>query len=150
MKSLKTMPKLLLAGGIAISSLAMVPINTGAESVSNTQTANQQVSYSTMFTEANHNQTVSIKKGETFAIQLPALPFYFNSPRWSLDSINHHVSFLKEDVKDPIPGSTGTRIYVFKANTSGITKIQFRKIAPMDNPTHKPEPVFWLTVKVRD
>ncbi|MHB0802416.1 protease inhibitor I42 family protein [Bacillus thuringiensis] len=149
MKSLKTMPKLVLAGGIAMSSLSMIPLNTGAESVPTTQNASQQSSYSVMFTEANHNQTVSIKKGQTFAIQLPALPLYFGSPSWSLDHLNKNISFMKEDVQDAIPGSTGKRVYVFKATSTGTTKIQFRhKSDWAGQPPYTSEPKFVLTVNV--
>ncbi|MHB0802853.1 protease inhibitor I42 family protein [Bacillus thuringiensis] len=151
MESLKNMSKLVLVGGIAMSSLAMMPLHTGAESVPTTQATNQQVSYSAMFTEANHNQTVSIKKGQTFAIQLPALPFYFGSPSWSLDPLNKNISFMKEDVQNPIPGSTGTRIYVFKAAATGTTKIQFRhKSDWAGQPPYTSEPKFWLTVHVEN
>lgn len=149
MKVAKNTSKLVLSMGIAVSSIAIAPLTSGAESFSTTQTTGQPDLFPILFTEANHNQTVVIKKGQPFSIQLSALPFYFGSPHWSLDPINHNVSFLDEIITNPIPGSTGTRTFTFKANTEGTTKIQFRhKTKVAEQSPYVSAPKFWLTIHI--
>ncbi|MGG0443472.1 hypothetical protein ABEZ87_03995 [Bacillus mycoides] len=133
MKSLKTMPKLLLAGDIARSSLSIVSLNRGAEFISITKTMNKVTEEpSVIFREDSfpgrgEYLTKSIKKGTTFAIQLeesdrPGVVF-------TLDPAYKHISLITN-----YRSNEGNRkhTFVFKADSLGMTDIILLSSKPGD------------------
>ncbi|HFK1812048.1 TPA: protease inhibitor I42 family protein [Bacillus cereus] len=134
----KNIFNLLLAGGVIMSCLASTPVNADAATTSATQSTNYIANYAAIFTESSHNKTVSIKKGETFAIRL-----YENGPStgfvWKLDPIQKNISLETDYIEniDPgnvkPPGSGAPHMFVFKAHSIGITQIKLKHVQPWMN-----------------
>ncbi|MHB0803632.1 hypothetical protein PVK73_30805, partial [Bacillus thuringiensis] len=122
MKSLRTMSKLVLVGGIAMSSLSIIPLHTSAASVLATQTMNQESSYAAIFTEDDYNKNVSVKKGEIFAVQLENK--YRSGNGFLAIDINDMIPFIKEDMDVP----SGSQRFVFQADSVGTTTLQIRQV----------------------
>lgn len=139
MKSLRTMSKLVLVGGIAMSSLSIIPLHTSAASVLATQTMNQESSYAAIFTEDDYNKNVSVKKGEIFAVQLENK--YRSGNGFLAIDINDMIPFIKEDMDVP----SGSQRFVFQADSVGTTTLQIRQVTDSTE-----DIIFSLTVTVTE
>lgn len=139
MKSLRTMSKLVLVGGIAMSSLSIIPLHTSAASVLATQTMNQESSYAAIFTEDDYNKNVSVKKGEIFAVQLENK--YRSGNGFLAIDINDMIPFIKEDMDVP----SGSQRFVFQADSVGTTTLQIRQVTDSTE-----DIIFLLTVTVTE
>lgn len=139
MKSLRTMSKLVLVGGIAMSGLSIIPLHTSAASVLATQTMNQESSYAAIFTEDDYNKNVSVKKGEIFAVQLENK--YRSGNGFLAIDINDMIPFIKEDMDVP----SGSQRFVFQADSVGTTTLQIRQVTDSTE-----DIIFSLTVTVTE
>ncbi|OPA10889.1 protease inhibitor I42 family protein [Bacillus cereus] len=138
MKAFKTVSSFVLAGMIGASSLAVMPVQAGATSVSAIQNMQHlgESPYSAVFTEESNNRTFFIKKGNTFAIRLHTQPT--SGYAWTLDPIKQYISSIKDYLEsvDPVPDATGfsgNQVFVFKADDLGMTQIKLKYDRPWEN-----------------
>ncbi|MEK4418635.1 protease inhibitor I42 family protein [Bacillus sp. FSL K6-0268] len=149
----KTIKDFLFVSGVVVSSLTIIPLNLSAESVLTTETMNylDKAPYSAIFTEASHNKTFSIKKGETFAIRLQENPTA--GYVWMLDPMKQNISLITNYIEniDPLSeengpigvGRGGLHTFVFKGDSLGMNKIQLKYARPWET-----EPIHEYTLKI--